>query len=166
MWTHTYPKNRKINLFATLHIMSHYAPVADAANLVPAIVGSMGQCDSPLARAFFGLENMTTIQIELRNRIRCKTGYSIDAQSTESLIVIMRAMYALHAQNSPFAQDIPQELKRLNELVMAEIVPLVASNLAAYQGYVRDASQLPAPLGRGVNTSRRGTDVFSLFQGL
>jgi len=28
---------------------------------------------------------------------------------------------------------------------------------------VRDASTLPEPLARGINTSRRGTDVFSLF---
>ncbi|NBS68992.1 hypothetical protein EBT31_08765 [bacterium] len=124
---------------------------------------TIGQCASPLSEAFFSKENINNIQIHLKNRVRCKTGYTIDAQSEQDLLIIMRALYALHAQNPTTSAAISAEVQRLNELVLADVVPMAVSNLAAYLGYVRDASTLPEPLARGINTSRRGTDVFSLF---
>lgn len=146
--------------------MSPYAVIADAAERSHVIAATMGQCVSPLSAAFFSKENMNRIQVELRDRIRCKTGQTIDRQSEEHLLVIMRALYALHAQNPAETSAVPAEVARLNEIVLADIVPMVASNLAAYLGYVRDASTLPAPLERGMNTSRRGADTFSMFQGI
>lgn len=145
--------------------MLPYETIANAKDISPAVAGSMGQCASPLSTAFFSQENINNIQIALKNRVRCKTGMTIDRQSEESLVIIMRAMYALHAQHprQTSGSAIDTEVSRLNEIVLAEIVPMATSNLAAYLGYLRDASTLPDPLPRGTNTSRRGTDVFSLF---
>ena len=112
---------------------------------------TIGQCASPLSEAFFSKENINNIQIHLKNRVRCKTGYTIDAQSEQDLLIIMRALYALHAQNPTTSAAISAEVQRLNELVLADIVPMAVSNLAAYLGYVRDASTLPEPLARGIN---------------
>lgn len=140
-----------------------YATIATAADMSPSVSGSLGQCVSPLSAAFFSKQNMNDIQVALKNRIRCKTGYTIDRQSDEDLVIIMRALYALHSQNVHDPQQITLEVQRLNDLVLADLVPMVAANLAAYLGYLKDASSLPAPLPRGVNTSRRGSDVFSLF---
>lgn len=125
---------------------------------------SIGQCVSPLTAAFFSRENINAIQIALRDKIRCKTGYSIDRQHDEAMLIIMRALYALHSQNPTSPEQIAAEVRRLNAIVLADLVPMVLSNLASYLGYLRDASTLPTPLARGVNTSRRGTDTFSLFQ--
>lgn len=135
---------------------------ADTAHVLSA-VGSLGQCASPLTTAFFSRENMNSVQVQLRDRVRCKTGYTIGRQSDESLVIIMRAIFALHTQNVLRTEDVAQEVARINELVLAEIVPMAAGNLAQYLGYLRDASQTYAPMPRGINTSRRGTDTFSLF---
>lgn len=140
-----------------------YAQIANADNISPYVAESMGQCVSPLSTAFFSRTNINDIQIALRERIRCSTGHMIDRQSDEHLVIIMRAIYAMHAQNPAHAAAVPPEVARLNDLVLRDIVPMVASNLGAYLGYLRDASQMPTPIARGVNTSRRGQDVFSLF---
>lgn len=124
-------------------------------------VQSLGQCVSPLSAAFFSRENINSIQIDLRNRVRCKTGYTIDRQSDETLLIIMRAIFTLHSRN--VVGDVPAEVARINELVLAEIVPMAAGNLAQYLGYLRDASQMYTPMPRGVNTSSKGTNVYSLF---
>ena len=128
------------------------------------MVDSLGQCITPLSALFFSKENINTIQIDLRNRVRNKTGYTIDRQSEETLLVIMRAIYALHAQNQD--SHVQTEVARINEFVLADIVPMATSNLASYLSYLRDASQLPTPISRGQNTSRKGGDVFSMFQAL
>jgi hypothetical protein len=142
-----------------------YAPLHET-NLTPAAINSIGQCTSPLSAAFFSKENLNNLQIALRDRVRCKTGYTIARQSDDTLLVIMRAIYALHAQNPMTEGDVAKEVQRINELVLQDIVPMAAGNLASYLGYLRDASALPNPIARGVNTSRKGTDVFSLFPSL
>lgn len=124
-------------------------------------VQSLGQCASPLSAAFFSRENINAVQVHLRNRVRCKTGYTIGRQSEETLLIIMRAIFALHSRN--VVADVPREVARINELVLAEIVPMAAGNLAQYLGYLRDASTMYTPIARGVNTSSKGTDVYSLF---
>lgn len=144
-----------------------YAPLytqpESETNLTPAAINSIGQCASPLSAAFFSKENLNTVQITMRDRVRCKTGYTIARQPDATLLVIMRALYALHAQNPTTREDVAKEVQRLNEIVLQDIVPMAAGNLASYLGYIRDASALPNPIARGVNTSRKGSDVFSLF---
>jgi hypothetical protein len=143
-----------------------YTQLETEANLTPAAIQSIGQCASPLSAAFFSKENLNNLQITLRDRVRCNTGYTIARQSDDTLLVIMRAIYALHAQNPTTPTDVTKEVQRINELVLQDIVPMAAGNLASYLGYLRDASALPTPIARGVNTSRKGADVFSLFPSL
>ncbi len=143
-----------------------YTQLETETNLTPAAINSIGQCASPLATSFFSKENLNNLQIALRDRVRCKTGYTIARQSDDTMLIIMRAIYALHAQNPLTPKEVATEVQRINELVLADIVPMAAGNLASYLGYLRDASALPTPIIRGVNTSRKGTDVFSLFPGL
>ena len=140
-----------------------YTPVSSDTFLVPAAVNSLGQCTSPLSSAFFSQENVNAIQVALRDRVKCKTGYTIGHQSDDTLLIIMRAIYALHATNPTTAEGVASEVRRINELVLADIVPMAAGNLAAYLGYLKDASTLATPIARGVNTSRKGEDIFSLF---
>lgn len=140
-----------------------YTQLQSETNVAPAAIHSLGQCVSPLSASFFSKENLNNIQIALRNRVHCKTGHTIGRQNEDTLLIIMRAIYALHAQNPTTPEEVTREVQRINELVLAEIVPMAAGNLAAYLGYLRDASTMATPMPRGVNTSRKGTDVFSLF---
>ena len=135
------------------------------ADMAGIMAGTLDQCLTPLTSAFFSRENINAIQIQLRDKVKCVSGLSIDRQDDNTLLIIMRSIYAIHTQNTNSSTPAVQaEVVRLNALVLLEIVPMALSNLAAYLGYVRDASTLPVPIDRGINTSRKGTASFSLFQ--
>ena len=132
-------------------------------DLSGSLIASMQQCSSPLADAFFSPTNVDRIQTNLRTVSREKTGYVIDRQSDEDLVIIMRAMYATHAQHGG---DLQRELMRLNAIVLSEIAPMVGTGISQHIGYLRDASSLPAPLERAKNISIKGRNTFSLFQNI
>lgn len=125
---------------------------------------SLNQPRTPLATAFFRVENRDVVQNRLRATIQQQTGHAIDQQSDADLQVIMRKVYADHASN--VAEDVAAEVRRLNDLVLRVVVPMVASGVAAYLAYLRDASRLPDPLPRGVHTSVKGTKTFEMFRSL
>lgn len=131
------------------------------------ILRSLNQPASPLLRAFFSLPNVDVIQNRLRGVIREKTRYVIDRQSDTDLAVIMRKVYAENASNgADTAEAVRREVGRLNDIVLGVVVPMVASGVAGYLNYLRDASRLPEPIPRGQQTSIKGTKTFELFRPL
>lgn len=143
------------------------APPAELEDRLSSIQRSLGQQRTPLFGAFFARENMDILQNRLRATIQKQTGYAIDRQSDTDLTVIMRKVFgehASHAASSP--EQVAAEVRRLNDLVLLIIVPMVATGVAGFLAYLRDASSLPDPLPRGVQTSVKGTKTFELFRGL
>jgi hypothetical protein len=124
---------------------------------------STRQAPTPLHDAFFGRANLDRIKMALRDSIRDQLGYVIDwrSQSDQDLLVIMRYVYVQHGANVGGAA----EIRRLNDLVLREIVPQVASGVLQHLSYLRDASQLPVPLDRGIASSVKGTLTTELFKG-
>lgn len=117
---------------------------------------------TPTADMFFSNDNIERLQAGLRDAIRKQMGYVIDRQSDEQLQIVMRYVYMQSGRNEGgFA-----EVKRLNDLVLREIVPQVGSGLAQYLAYLRDASTLPTPIARAQATSIKGTKTTELFRGL
>ena len=131
-------------------------------NLKESIRASLHACNTPLFDAFFSNHNIERIQTQLRIIIREKTGYTIDRQDVNQLVIIMRGMFAMHA--NPNAQDPDAETRRLNAYVLSEIVPMVGTGLSQYLGYLRDASQMHVPLERPKNMSIKGHNTFELFK--
>lgn len=117
---------------------------------------------TPLSTAFFSSANIERLQSRLRDIIRQKTGYVIDRQSDEQLLIVMRYVFMQSARHEGGAR----EVRRLNELVLVEIVPQVGSGLAQYLGYLKDASRMYTPMPRGQATSVKGTKAVELFRGL
>lgn len=117
---------------------------------------------TPLSAAFFSKANIEHLQTRLRDVIRDKTGFVIDRQSDEQMLIVMRYVFMQSARNDGGSR----EVRRLNELVLVEIVPQVGSGLAQYLAYLRDASQMYTPLPRGQATSLKGTKTVELFKGL
>lgn len=117
---------------------------------------------SELSQAFFCESNIDYLQRRLQAEIRKRTGYAIDRQSEEQLLIVMRYVYMQSSRNVGGRA----EVQRLNELVLREIVPQVGAGLAQYLGYLRDASTLPTPIPRGQATSLKGTKTTELFKGL
>ena len=133
-------------------------------SLVRAMVRSMHMQENPLSQAFFSVDNLNAIQKDIQSLIRRRTGYVIDRQSDDSMLAIMRYVYVRDGSNVP--PSVKDEVRRLNGLVVHEAAPIVASGLAQYLAYVRDASQMPNPLPRAQQTSVKGTKTTELFRPL
>lgn len=107
-----------------------------------------------LTRLFFSDANLKQIQNVVKYLVYKYMGKVIDNQSKEELLIIMRSTY-LEYFNQPinYREDLDQatknlaivqtqaEVKRLNDLVINEIVPKIISELQQYLDYLRDASQ-------------------------
>lgn len=124
---------------------------------------ALNQPRTPLLEAFFRVENTDVIQNRLRATIQKQTGYAIDRQSDTDLTVIMRKVFAEQARHQA---DVRAEVGRLNDIVLGVVVPMVATGVASYLAYLRDASRIPDPLPYGVQTSIKGTKSYELFRGL
>lgn len=121
------------------------------------IIDSLRVQRTPLNMAFFSRANVDRIQSDLRCVIRKKLGYGISRQSDDQLLIVMRAVYMQDGDQSP--SDPRTELQRLNGIVVAQCAPIVASNIKQFLGYLEDASRIPAPLERGINTSIKGSNT-------
>ena len=131
-------------------------PFAESVN---PMLRSLNQGNSAVGDAFFSPRNVETIQRLLRQAIRQTTGYLIDRQSSEQLAYLMRSVYGTESNSSPMS--LSDEIRRLNLIVVSEATPIIASALAAYLAYIRDASRLKTPLPRGVSTGIKGTRQLS-----
>lgn len=111
--------------------------------------------NSPVGDAFFAEQNVEVIQKLLRQAIYKLTGYLIDRQSPEQLGFIMQNVFFTEHNSQPMS--LPDEVRRLNLIVVSEAVPPVSSSLVAYLAYLRDASRLKTPIPRAINTSIKGS---------
>lgn len=152
------------NNFEAPFSMVSQAPSNELESMLTAVLRSLNQPLTPLIQAFFSIENMDVLQNRLRVTIQKQTGYGITRQSDAHLTIIMRKVYAEYATNS--SDNMAAEIRRLNDMVLSIAVPMVASGVAAHLAYIKDASRIPDPLPRGVQTSIKGTKTYQLFRGL
>ena len=123
---------------------------------------SMSLTPNPVSIRFFSRENVDLLQAQLRDLIRQRMGYTIDRQSDQQMLIVMRYVYVQSGAND--GGD--AEVQRLNRLVLKEIAPQVASGIMQYLGYLRDASTLPVPVPRAQATSIKGQNTLELFKGM
>lgn len=133
-------------------------------SLVRSMTRSMHLQETPLSAAFFNGANVDAIQVLMRDLIKRRTTHSIDRQSDDSLLAIMRYVYVRDSKN--ITDDIRGEVRRLNNLVVAEAAPIVASGMAQHLAYLRDASEIAPPLPRAQQTSIKGSKTVEMFRGL
>ena len=117
---------------------------------------------SCLSRRFFSQANVDRLQGALREAVRDKTGYVIDRQSDEQMLIVMRYVFMQSSRH----EGGDREIARLNALVLREIAPQVASGLLQYLAYLKDASTVYTPIPRGEATSVKGTRTAQLFRAL
>ena len=152
------------NNFEVPFSASSQAPPAQLEDGLECVLRSLNRARSPLLLAFFNVTNLDVIQNRLRATIQRQTGYAIDRQSDTDMTVIMRKVFGEQASNGP--DNVAAEVNRLNEIVLGIVVPMVASGVAGYLAYLKDASSLPEPLARGMQTSVKGTKTYELFRPL
>jgi hypothetical protein len=109
---------------------------------------------------FFSQRNVDALQHGIRYTIYNKINTVIDNQSERELRVIMRSMYLQYARNLP--ANIIEQVRELNVKVLDYVIPKLIIEVKQYDTYIKDASSLPVPMGRGLNTSTTGTKFLHL----
>jgi len=107
-----------------------------------------------LGKVFYSDDNIELINKELVLSVYKKTngGIKINFQQKEDLLVVMRWVYINYARNLPF--KIAEQIKKLNSMVVGEIMPGVISQANQHIDYLRDIEKPLEPLPRPVNASR------------
>lgn len=104
---------------------------------------------------FFSQRNVDALQHGIRYKVFSRSAKVIDNQSERELRVIMRSIYLQYSRN--LQTNIVEQVRDLNSKVLDYIVPKIIIEVKQYDTYIRDASALPEPMDRGLNTSTTGT---------
>lgn len=116
-----------------------------------------------LNQLFFSPQNVQAIQLMIRKSVYDRSGgeFIIGDQDETELIIVMRSVFLQRSKNR--SDNIREQIMELNQIIVNECVPKVISEIATYNGYLKDASQLYGenPLPHPVNVSSAGTKTFS-----
>jgi hypothetical protein len=125
--------------------------------------------ETPLTFLFFSSKNIENLQNMLKYVVHRETGYIIDNQSNNELMIIMRSIfleYSLHPkliddnmsenEKNDLLQKYKNEVARLNTIVINAIVPKVVSQIQQYLDYLRDANEQPYQMDQPKNENVKG----------
>ena len=107
-----------------------------------------------LSKMFFSEKNITQLQNNIKYNVNKFTNQIIDNQSDKELIIIMRYIFLQFAnhtveynlnfspeQKRSYLRQNQNEVLKLNQKVLEEILPKIVSQLQQYTDYLRDISQ-------------------------
>lgn len=99
-----------------------------------------------LEQTFFSSENISILQNGMKGNVYRLSGnrYVLPNQNIEHLKIVMRGMYLQYAEH--YADNIREQIERLNKLVLDYVVPNLYNEAIAYEKYCRDQSTLVTPL--------------------
>lgn len=97
---------------------------------------------------FFSEMNMKAVNDSIRYGVHQKTSETISKQSQNELYGVMRSILLQYANFQTSANNIVEEIKRLNSKVILYCVENISSNVLQHVGYVNDLSRLPEPIQR------------------
>ena len=125
--------------------------------------------ETPLTFAFFSSKNIQSIQNLIKYTIHRETGYVVDDQSSNELMIIMRSIFLEYSLHPKLMDDTmsneerqiligkyKNEVARLNQIVINSIVPKIISQVQQYIDYLRDASEQPYYMDKPKNESTQG----------
>ena len=127
-----------------LFAMQDRIPVAQCPSYRDANTGNW--YDTKLSDAFFSGENIQILQNGIRAGVyqRSNGRISIGEQSCDELMTIMRSIFLQYSENRE--RNIQDQIKALNDQVLAYAVPQVLSEAEAYIKYRHDVSTLVVPI--------------------
>ena len=100
-----------------------------------------GQSDDALAVQFMSVSNTDHLHDAIVRGVAHASGgeYVIGRQSHTELLQIMRAIFIEHARHLP--DHIPEQVKRLNDRVLAYAIPQIVSEVRMHLRYLIDRDQ-------------------------
>lgn len=126
-----------------------------------ALIGN--QQSSLLSDLYFSAENIQIVQNAIKAGVYhiSKGQHIIGDQDEDTLKIIMRSCYLQFSSNRK--DNIREQLKDLNQLVVNYSVPQINSEATAYKNYKKDVSNLATPIERPVSTYHSNTLFFKGF---
>jgi hypothetical protein len=103
-----------------------------------------------LSSTFFSEQNINVLQNAIQQGVYNKSNGSfvIGKQSYDELKTIMRSIFLQYSQNLP--QEIIDQVKTLNGLVLEYAIPQVYGEAQGYMQYKKDVSTLVVPMSHPV----------------
>lgn len=116
---------------------------------------------SKLHNLYFSKTNIDNIQAMIRREIWIQSNkkHKISRQSDNELKIIMRSIFLQNGKHQ--CNNIIEQIKDLNQLVLEYCIPNILSNIELYLGYKKDTSFLPVPLEPPKNMSVVGLRGYS-----
>lgn len=95
---------------------------------------------TPLSNVYFSSKNMDNIQKLLRYQVYKEMNVVIDNQSREHLVNIMQSVFLKHDKNilKGTLEMYRDEIRRLNDITIQEILPHIVSEIQQHMDYLRD----------------------------
>ena len=121
-----------------------------------------------LSNIYFSKKNKDLIQLKIINTIKKEYNYKISKQSDSELLIIMRCIYMDNSTNYyKTKEDLKNEIKRLNKLIIDYCVKNIVNNMKEYELYLEkidnpfDTIQIN-PIDRSINTNSKGEKILEL----
>jgi len=130
-------------------------------NVLCDVIESTRQSVTPVSGLFFSEQNLEIVNRAVKESTRQQTGYKIDNQSRNDLLVIMRAVY-FNNYVDPYTNQPCEAVKKLNITVIGICVNQIVDGIMTYINYTKDASTLAIPLANSKYESIKGE--FPLYQ--
>lgn len=112
------------------------------------ILRTMRQSETPLSALYFSEFNYNQIQNNIRSTFKTKTGIAVDYQDRDDVITLMRMVF-INNSYDPY-QNLPPQIKLMNDIVVKTAVSQVSTGVSQYMGYIRDISTPLTPEPRPI----------------
>lgn len=117
----------------------------------------MFQCPTPLNELFFSEFNIDMLQRGIRQSFKNLTGISIDKQSRDDLLSLMKVVFI--DNSSDHYAGVRNQVRLMNEIVIKRAVEQISSGVSQYIGYRNDIETLKNPFAVPINTSTYGKKI-------
>lgn len=116
----------------------------------------------PFSKAYFSVENMKWLHSNIRFKVYELSGNKtvISRQKDSELLEVMRRVYLQNSMNPDSPVRMRNEMARLNQFVLDDVVPRILSEVKQYKQYLVDINKIRTPITLPMNTSVTGTKLY------
>jgi hypothetical protein len=125
--------------------------------------------DNQLDKIFFSEKNIAKIQQMIKIAVFKKTKgkYILETdQDVLDLYVVMKNVFLEHADFLPY--DFDMQIKKLNNILIINIIPDIITNIKKYYGYIKDINNPRNTLDHPINVNHQNKktlpSITSLWQ--
>lgn len=157
------------DIYKTSFVLLQKAPITESANKNISF-NNIGKsienlsCNSEISKIFFSDKNIKRIQQGIRRAIYIKSGgkYKMEVdQDPREIVYVMRAIFIEHAKYIP--NQIVRQVKKLNILVVDEVLPSMMTSIRHNQKYLSDANQPLKIMDLPINVNNAGRKTLPGF---